>query len=175
MAPVFVVVGTLLFLVVIVVVVFVIGMRRKTPWVLNAVRWFARSIGNPYQMRSAGRPGSYASVIRHSGRVSGKTYETPVAARLTEDGFVIATVYGPNTDWLKNVLASGSATIAHEGRIFEVARPEVVPTDAVEMYFGDKELRNLRRYRVTRCVRVRTAVAPREGVSPVAASDAYGS
>ena len=175
MTTILIAVGTLLLVVVIGMVAFTIGMRRKIPWVLNAVRWFARSIGNPYQMRSAGRPGSYASVIRHTGRVSGRTYETPVAARLTEDGFVIATVYGPNTDWLKNVLASGSATIVHEGRIFEVARPEVVPTDAVEKYFGDKELRNLRRYRVTRCVRVRTAVAPREGVSPVAASIASGS
>ena len=162
MAPILVVVGALLLAVVIVVVVFMIGMRRKTPWVLNAVRRFARGIGNPYQMRSAGKPGSYASVIRHTGRRSGMTYETPVAARPTEDGFVIATVYGPDTDWLKNVLSTGSATIVHEGATFEVNRPELVPTDAVERYFGGKELRNMRRYRVASCVRIRNAEAPRE-------------
>jgi deazaflavin-dependent oxidoreductase (nitroreductase family) len=169
-APILIVVGVLLLVVVIVVIVFMIGMRRKTPWVLNAVRRFARGMGNPYQMRSAGKPGSYASVIRHTGRVSGRAYETPVAARVTEDGFVIATVYGRNTDWLKNVLANGSAAIVHEGGTFEVDRPELVPTDAVETYFGDKELRNLRRYRVTRCVRVRNAEAPREGATLAAAS-----
>jgi len=168
--PILVVVGALLLVVVIVVVVFLIGMRRKTPWVLNAVRRFARGIGNPFQMRSAGKPGSYASVIRHTGRVSGRAYETPVAARATEDGFVIATVYGPNTDWLKNVLVSGTATIVHEGRTFEVYRPELVPTDAVERYFGRKELRNLRRYRVTRSVQVRNAAAPREGATIAAVS-----
>lgn len=173
MAPIVVVTGALLL--VLMIVVFRIGMPRKTPWVLNAVRRFARGIGNPFQLRSAGTPGSYASVIRHRGRVSGRTYETPVAARLTEDGFVIATVYGPNTDWLKNVLADGCATIVHEGETLEVDRPELVPTDAVERYFGDKELRNLRRFSVTRCVRVRTAEALREGASPVAASNALSS
>ena len=170
MAPILIMVGVLLLMVAIVVVVFMIGMRRKTPWVLHAVRRFARGIGNPYQMRSAGKPGSYASVIRHRGRVSGRAYETPVAARVTEDGFVIAAVYGPNTDWLKNVLANGSATIVNEGGTFEVDRPEVVPTDAVERYFGVKELRNLRRYRVTSCIRVRDVGIAREGATLAAAS-----
>ena len=170
MAPILIVVGVMLLVVVIVLVVFMLGMRGKTPWVLNAVRRFARGIGNPYQMRSAGKPGSYASVIRHRGRVSARAYETPVAARVTEDGFVIAAVYGPNTDWLKNVLANGSATIVHEGETFEVDRPEVVPTAAVERYFGGKELRNLRRYRVTSCVRVRNAAVPREGATLAAAA-----
>ncbi len=147
--------GVLLLGAVIVLIVFSIGMRRKTPWVLNGVRRFARAVGNPYQMRKAGTPGAYASVIRHTGRTSGKAYATPVAAEPTEDGFVIATVYGPNSDWLKNVLASGSATIVHEGCTYQVDHPEIVATEDSTVYFDPKELRDLRRYRVSQCLRVR--------------------
>jgi deazaflavin-dependent oxidoreductase (nitroreductase family) len=150
-----IVVGVLLFAALIVRIVFSIGMRGKTPWVLDGVRRFARAVGNPLQMRKAGAPGAYASVIRHEGRRSGKSYATPVAAEPTNDGFVIAMVYGPNTDWLKNVLAGGSATIEHEGRTYPVDRPEIVLLEDVEEAFGPKELRTLHRYRVTQCLRVR--------------------
>ena len=149
-----------------ILIAFSIGMRRKTPWVLNAVRRFSRAIGNRLQMRTAGTPGAYASVIRHVGRRSGKAYATPVAAAPTEDGFAIATVYGPNTDWLKNVLASGSASIEHEGRVVAVTDPELIPLEVVEDAFSPKELRTLRRYRVTRCVRFRTAISGDEERTP---------
>ncbi len=153
-------VGVLLSAAAIVFIVFSIGMRRKTPWVLNGVRRFSRAVGNPLQMRKAGTPGAYASVIRHEGRRSGKSYSTPVAAEPTSDGFVVALVYGPNTDWLKNVLASGSATIEHEGRTYAVDRPEIVRTEDVRQAFDPKELRTLRRYRVKECLRLRTVGVP---------------
>jgi hypothetical protein len=66
---------------------FVLGMRARSPRLLDAVRRFNRAFSNPRQMRSAGTPGAYASVIRHTGRSSGKPYETPVGAVATEDGF----------------------------------------------------------------------------------------
>ena len=65
----------------------------------------------PLAMKSSGTPGGNASVVRHVGRKTGRPFETPVKAVATDDGFVIALPYGRNTDWLKNVLASGSATI----------------------------------------------------------------
>jgi deazaflavin-dependent oxidoreductase (nitroreductase family) len=153
-------VGVLLSAAAILFIVFSIGMRRKTPWVLNAVRRFSRAVANPLQMRKAGTPGAYASVIRHEGRTSGKSYSTPVAAEPTSDGFVVALVYGPNTDWLKNVLASGSATIEHEGGTYAVDRPEILRTEDVQQVFDPKELRTLRRYRVRECVRLRSVEAP---------------
>lgn len=157
--PILVVVGVLVLIVLTILIVFRLGMRAKTPWVLDAVRHFARAIGNPYQMRSAGKPGAMASVIRHTGRRSGKAYQTPVGAVATEDGFVIATVYGSRTDWLKNVLASGSASIVNEGCSYDVDRPEVIPIEAATAYFPAKDLRALRRFRVSECLRVRF-VAP---------------
>ena len=159
--PILVVVGVLVLIVLTILIVFRLGMREKTPWVLDAVRHFARGIGNPYQMRSAGKPGAMASVIRHTGRGSGKAYQTPVAAVATEDGFVIAIVYGSRTDWLKNVLASGSATIVHEGRTYLVEQPEVIPIEAATA-FPAKDQRTFRRYRVTQCVRLRRTERSRE-------------
>jgi hypothetical protein len=56
--------------------VFLVGMRAKTPAVVNRVRRFNRAVTNPRVLRSAGEPGASASVIRHVGRVSGRSYET---------------------------------------------------------------------------------------------------
>jgi hypothetical protein len=86
----------------------VIGVRTKYPPVLNRVRRYARDVGNPWQLQSAGTPGAHASVLQHTGRKSGKQYQTPVTARWTADGFVIGLPYGPNTDWLKNGDCPGS-------------------------------------------------------------------
>ena len=153
LGPVLILVGALLLGLLTIAIVFVLRMRAKTPWVLNAVRRFAGAIGDPYQMRSAGTLG--AIDLRHSGQTSGRAYETPVAAVATEDGFVIATVYGSHTDRLKNVPASGSATIVNEGHAYEVDHPEVTPVEAAAAYFPAEHQRSHRRYRVDQCLRVR--------------------
>jgi deazaflavin-dependent oxidoreductase (nitroreductase family) len=107
-------------------VVFVVGMRRKSPSVLNAVRRSSRATKR-FPLKTAGTAGSGASVVRHIGRKTGRSYDTPVRAVRTADGFVIALPYGPNTDWLKNVIASGRATIVFEGEAYPVDQPQVVP------------------------------------------------
>jgi deazaflavin-dependent oxidoreductase (nitroreductase family) len=136
-------------------VVFLVGMRTKSPPVLKAVRKFNRAVSNPRQMESAGTPGAYASVIRHGGRTSGRPYETPVGAVATDDGFVITLPYGSHADWLKNVLASGSATIVDEGHTYRVDQPEIIPMEAAATHFPRKEQRNLRLFGVDQCLRVR--------------------
>jgi deazaflavin-dependent oxidoreductase (nitroreductase family) len=102
-----------------------IGMRHKGSIVVTAQRRINKALLNPGQMSRAGRPGGYAAIIRHAGRTSERSYETPVGAERTDGGFVIALVYGRQTDWVKNVLAEGSATIVHEGTHYPVERPEV--------------------------------------------------
>ena len=149
------VVGALLLGLLTVVIVFVLRMRTRSQRVLNAVRRVNRAIVNPRQMRSAGTPGAYASVIRHRGRTSGRPYETPVGPVATDDGFVIVLVYGPHTDWLKNVLASGAATIVNEGHTYRVDQPEVIPMEAAAAYLPAKDQRNHRLIGVEQCLRVR--------------------
>jgi deazaflavin-dependent oxidoreductase (nitroreductase family) len=136
-------------------IIYVLGIRSKSSTVRDVARRFHRGVGNPLQMRSAGASGTYASVIRHRGRKTGRTYETPVWAARTEDGFVIAIVYGARTDWLKNVLGSGAAAIVHRGDTYRVDQPEIVPMESARPYFPAALQRIHRRLRIDRCLRVR--------------------
>jgi hypothetical protein len=140
-------------------VVFMVGMRMKSPLVLDAVRWVARRFVNPRQLETAGAPGAYASVIRHRGRTTGAPYETPVQAVRTEDGFVIPLPYELRSNWLKNVLASGSATIVNEGEAFRVDHPEITPIGFATDGFPAGDQRRHRVFGVDRCLRLRRAGA----------------
>ena len=148
-------VGALFLGVVAIALVYVLGMRAKSPLVLSPLIRLQRAIINPKQMRSAGTPGAYASVIRHRGRTSGRQYETPVGVVAADDGFLIALVYGSRTQWLQNVLASGSATIVHEGQTYEVDQPEIIPMQAVEAQFTAGDQQGFRLLRVDQALRVR--------------------
>ncbi|MGD9705720.1 MAG: nitroreductase family deazaflavin-dependent oxidoreductase [Acidimicrobiia bacterium] len=140
----------------VIVIIFVAGMRAKSPLVLNAVRRTGRAT-KPFVLKSSGTPGGIASVVRHVGRTTGRPYETPVQAVPTDAGFVIALPYGPNTDWLKNVVLNGSATIVHEGNTYRVDRPEIVPTSVAAPLFSAKDQRTHRWFRVDQCLLVRRA------------------
>jgi deazaflavin-dependent oxidoreductase (nitroreductase family) len=155
-------VGALVAGLILVLLAFVFGMRAKSPVVLAAVRRFNRRFINPSQMKTAGTPGAYAGVIRHVGRRSGRVYETPVGPFATDDGFVIALPYGANSDWVKNVLAAGSARLVTEGQTYEVDQPEIVPLSDVVDVLPSKERRNLRLFRVEQALRAR-----RRGASDV--------
>jgi deazaflavin-dependent oxidoreductase (nitroreductase family) len=148
--------GGLLVATVVTGIVFLAGMRAKSPPVLNTVRKVGRAT-KPLVLSSAGTPGAYASVVRHTGRTSGRTYETPIVAQATDDGFVIALPYWTNTDWLKNVLASGSATIVDDGDAHEVDRPELADTAAVGHLFPAQEQRTHRLFNVDDFLVVRRA------------------
>jgi hypothetical protein len=121
---------------------FVLGMRARSPRLLNAVRRFNRAVSNPRQMRSAGGPGAYASLIRHTGRTSGTPYETPVGAVATEDALVIA-------------LASGSAVIVREGHAYRVDRPQVLPIEAAAGHLSASDRRFHRLFGIDECLRAR--------------------
>jgi len=134
---------------------FVMGMRTKWPPVVDLVRRMNRVALNPEQLKTAGTPGASAGVLRHTGRVSGTVYETPLGIMPIDDGFVIALVYGPRTEWLKNVLASGTATIVYEGTTYEVDQPEVVPVDEVADAFSPMDQLLHRVFAVESVLRVR--------------------
>ncbi|GAB1511362.1 PNPOx family protein [Actinophytocola sp. KF-1] len=42
-------------------------------------------------------------VLTHVGRRSGRTYRTPLDAHPVEGGYVFVLVYGPGSDWARNV------------------------------------------------------------------------
>lgn len=75
--------------------------------------------------------GSKWDVLTHTGRSSGKTYQTPMEVIPVENGFVVFLVYGAESDWVLNMLASGSGTLRTDGREVEVTNPRVVDISEV--------------------------------------------
>jgi len=126
----------------------------------SVLRRFTKAT-RPLALRSAGKLGSTTSVVRHVGRRSGRTYETPVVAARHDDSFLIALPYGKRTDWLKNVLGKGSATIVTNGRSYEVDRPEVIPMADATGYFRPKEQRMHRQFHVGDALLVRQRLEAR--------------
>ena len=155
----------LLVIVVAVGVAFMIGMRTKYPPVLNAVRRMNRAMINPKAMKTAGQPGADAGVVRHVGRNSGTPYETPIGPYPTDHGFDIALPYGSSPDWLKNVVAAGSAVIVHEGVAYSVDQPEVIAAADAINNVPPSEQRSLRAFAVDTFLRVRN-VGVHEGDEP---------
>jgi hypothetical protein len=72
-----------------------------------------------------------------------------------DDSFLIALPYGEGTDWLKNVLAKGSATLVTNGRTYEVDEPEVIGMAEATGYFRPREQRMHRQFGVGSALRVR--------------------
>jgi deazaflavin-dependent oxidoreductase (nitroreductase family) len=137
--------------------VFVLGMRTKSPLVLRPLFAISRRWLNPWQLRRAGRPGAYASIIRHRGRRTGRPYETPVGVVAFDDDFLVMLPYGSGTQWLRNVLAAGEATLVTEGRTVHVDRPQIIPFSAVAERFSASDRRSSQLFAVTECLLLRAA------------------
>jgi deazaflavin-dependent oxidoreductase (nitroreductase family) len=147
-----VIVGTPLVLGVVLVGLLVAALRWQVGPVVDTVRRMNRSVTNPRVMRTAGTAGTQTSVIEHVGRKSGRTYETPVDTIPARTGFLIALPYGTRADWVRNVLASGSATVVTQGDRVDVDRPTVVATADVAGQIPAKTLRTLRLFGVNQCL-----------------------
>jgi hypothetical protein len=75
---------------------------------------------NPFALWVVTRRPMYYGVIHHVGRHSGRTYSTPVVAKLTADSIIIPLPYGPDTDWCRNLLAAGHATLTLHGAEYAI-------------------------------------------------------
>src|SRR5262249_11530555 len=64
-------------------------------------------------------------VIVHRGRRSGRHYQTPVNVFRSGNGSVIALTYGPQTDWVKNVLAAGGCELRTRGQTVQLGSPHL--------------------------------------------------
>lgn len=62
--------------------------------------------------------------------------------------------YGERTDWLKNVLAAGSASIMANGRSYDVDRPGVIPMAEATAYFRPRDQRMHRQFHVDTALQV---------------------
>lgn len=87
----------------------------------NFVRYVNKYVFNRWELARGSRP-----VLVHVGRVSKETYRTPLEPRKTESGYTFILMYGADSsDWVKNVLAAGSATLIDDGVEHELINPEI--------------------------------------------------
>ncbi|WP_238335793.1 nitroreductase family deazaflavin-dependent oxidoreductase [Serinicoccus kebangsaanensis] len=122
------------------------GFRTRDPRLLGPLLAWQRRSMNPRNLRTAGQPGAPWAVVRHTGRVSGRAYATPVGATRVPDGFAVMLPYGPGTDWVRNILAAGRAELELDGRRYAVtAGPDdVVPAGTVSARAGVGDLLAMR-------------------------------
>lgn len=87
-------------------------------------RWFGqvnKRVFNKIALRKGVRP-----VLIHTGRSSGHVYQTPLDAHPVDDGYLFILVYGSESDWVKNVFASGTASLRIDGQEIELTSPRLV-------------------------------------------------
>lgn len=86
--------------------------------------WLAKinkRVFNPREIRRGKRP-----VVTHLGRSSGTLYQTPLDAHPTKWGYVLVVRYGPGSDWLRNILEAGTATLRVDGGEHRLGSPRLV-------------------------------------------------
>ncbi|MBX0328582.1 hypothetical protein K2Z83_12930 [Oscillochloris sp. ZM17-4] len=104
---------------------------------------------NPLTRRLARSSIGPFSLIRHVGRRSGKTYETPLIVAPIRGGFMIELTYGPVVDWHKNMVAAGGCTVVHRGQAYVIDRIERVDTQTGLAAFPPSQRLMLRLFRRT--------------------------
>ena len=87
--------------------------------------WVLRHTLNPLVLRAA-RSGRAFSLVRHIGRRTGRTYETPLIVAPVEDGFVAELTYGTDVAWYRNVVAARRCVVVFKGVEY--------PIDGIEPY-----------------------------------------
>jgi deazaflavin-dependent oxidoreductase (nitroreductase family) len=65
-------------------------------------------------------------VVHHVGRRSGAHYDTPVNVFARDGGYALALTYGPESEWVRNVVAADGAVVTTRGEDHRVANPRVV-------------------------------------------------
>ena len=126
--------------------------------VRDAVRTFNKYLLNPAMLLVAGRKWWYAGVIRHTGRRTGTSYATPVVVNpVAGDGFLIPLPYGTGVDWLRNVLAAGTASVTVDGQSYQVREPEVITAAAAAPLLSDHRRREFARFGIGHYVKLQRA------------------
>lgn len=98
----------------------------------RALARFNRMVTNRVQGLWADRLPPWGVII-HRGRRSGREHRTPVLAWRDGDRLVVALFYGADTDWVRNVLSAGHATVVRAGTHLALTDPHVVPADAADL------------------------------------------
>jgi deazaflavin-dependent oxidoreductase (nitroreductase family) len=105
------------------------GVRRSWLWLLKntlnrATARAARSGHGPF------------SLIRHTGRTTGKLYETPLLLAAHGDDFIAELTYGPRVAWYRNVVAAGHCTVLSKGVEYQIEAIQPCDPEVGRRAFG---------------------------------------
>ncbi|MBN9416435.1 MAG: nitroreductase family deazaflavin-dependent oxidoreductase [Candidatus Eremiobacteraeota bacterium] len=92
---------------------------------MPASRWFAkfnRTVTNPL-LSGIARYLPCFGIVRHIGRRSGTAYQNPVCVFRFGSIYTIALTYGPQADWVRNVLAREGCILMTQGRQQQLVQP----------------------------------------------------
>lgn len=96
-------------------------------------------------------------VLTHVGRVSGATYRTPLDAHPVDGGYVFVLVYGSGSDWVRNILASGTARLRVDGSEIPLTAPRIVGREEAFRLLAADVPRPPRLLRITEFLRMDAA------------------
>ena len=95
---------------------------RTRMWrVRHSVNRYVNPITRPLARRLPG-----FAILTHTGRKTGRKYQTPINVFKRDDHYLFFLTYGSDVQWVKNVLATGSALIETRGRLVELVEPELI-------------------------------------------------
>jgi deazaflavin-dependent oxidoreductase (nitroreductase family) len=136
---------------------FVLANRDKLP---ANIREFNKRYTNPRMLRAVanGQRGNLG-VVLHQGRKSGREYATPVRIDAIPGGFLIPMPYGTDTDWTRNILAAGTATVRFKGQDVAADQPEIIDTATALAMLPPSAAMGARLFRVKQYLRLRRAEA----------------
>lgn len=78
---------------------------------------------------AAGLPPSIQQTIEVRGRLSGKLRSNPIAIATVDGRRYLVSMLGPNSEWVKNVVAAGGEAILRHGRRERVRLVDVPPEE----------------------------------------------
>ncbi len=142
------------------------GRRRLLPVLRPVMR-----VMNPRVIRAVDRQESDFGVLHHIGRRSGVPYHTPVAIGRTPEGVLIPLMYGPDTDWCRNIVAAGHCTLTVDGEELALTTPEVLPAPVAETRLSPEVLSRWRGEGIARYLSLQYE-ANLESAAPLPASAA---
>ncbi|MBS1883366.1 MAG: nitroreductase family deazaflavin-dependent oxidoreductase [Actinobacteria bacterium] len=88
--------------------------------------WLLKNTLNRVTTRAARNGRGPFSLIRHVGRKSGRTFETPVVLAPVPEGFVAELTYGDGVNWYRNIVAAGGCVVVFGGEEHRIIAVETI-------------------------------------------------
>lgn len=121
---------------------------------LNGIRIFNKYIFNRITLLFAGKRKVPFSIVRHIGRQSGRTYETPVLASYVGEMVLIPLSYGENVDWLRNILAQDGCELCWQNRWMRAIHPLVIDSKTAITILPEKRRKLFERFKLEKFLRM---------------------